>query len=263
MVERVNDSVEFGIYHKPTSTMRTITSDSHCPIQHKKAAFHSMVHRLCRIPLTVAKYQAEYEYIKETARVNGYKSEMIDKLIVKHARKVKNSNLTTFFSQPNAAENQRVSMNFVPQITNQIKTKFKHYDLEIVYKNNNKLTDMLGSTKDKIDNIEKSGIYSITCNDCKKVYYGQTKRSIATRFKDHCTYIRLNYPNKSAVAAHVLIDGHTNVDSDCVRLVKQVNDERRLDAYEAYYIQNDDNALNLDNGNIDSYLFKCVPKTTI
>lgn len=37
--------------------------------------------------------------------------------------------------------------------------------------------------------------------------------------------------------------------------MKQVNDERLLNAYESIYIMNDSNALNKDNGNIDSYLF--------
>ena len=67
--------------------------------------------------------------------------------------------------------------------------------------------------------------------------------------------IRLNQSYKSAVAAHVLIDGHTNVNKDSLKLKKQVNDCRRLDAYEAYYIQSNTNLLNCDRGNIESPLF--------
>lgn len=56
LVERENDSIEFGIYHKSSSTMRTITSNYHCPIQYNKAAYHAMVH-FCRIPMTVTKHK--------------------------------------------------------------------------------------------------------------------------------------------------------------------------------------------------------------
>ena len=98
----------------------------------------------------------------------------------------------------------------------------------------------------------------MTCNECEKKYTGQTKRSIEKRFSEHCACIRLNQAHKSAVAAHVLIDGHTNINKDCVKLKKQVNDCRRLDAYEAFYIQNDTDSLNQDNGNIESYLFAKV-----
>lgn len=34
-LNRMNENIAVGVYHKPTSTMRTITSDSHTPIQHK------------------------------------------------------------------------------------------------------------------------------------------------------------------------------------------------------------------------------------
>lgn len=48
--------------------------------------------------------------------------------------------------------------------------------------------------------------------------------------------VRLNHPHKSAVAVHILNDSHENINIGCLSLLKQVNDERRLDAYEAFYI---------------------------
>ncbi|XP_055306468.1 uncharacterized protein LOC129570775 [Sitodiplosis mosellana] len=260
-VQRIGGDLEFAVYHKPTSTMRTIKSDSHCPIQHKMAAYHSMVHRLFRLPLNIANFRNECKHIKETARVNGFDVEIVDKLIYKHGNKVRNMNLTTLFSQRDSPEKQRVSFEFVPSITNKLKQKFIEYGMEIVFRNDNKLSNLLGSTKDKIEPLKKSGIYTVTCSECKKEYTGQTKRSIEKRFGEHCACIRLNHPNKSAVAAHVLIDGHTNVNKDCVKLKKQVNDSRRLDALEAFYIQAADannQSLHQDRGNIESSLFAKV-----
>lgn len=254
-LQRVRGKIEIGIYHKPTSTLRTITSDSHCTIQHKLAAYHSFIHRLCRLPLSIANFKREYEHIKRVARANGYSENMVDNLIRKHSKKMKQSNLTTFFTQNASQDKQKVSMSFEPVITNKIKQKFKEHNLEIVFKNNNKLQNFLGSTKDKIDCLQKSGIYSVECGDCKRKYWGQTKRSIETRYKEHLSCVRLNHPYKSAVASHILIDGHENINIESVSLVKQVTDERQLDAYEAFYIQNDENALNLDRGNIESCLF--------
>lgn len=130
--------------------------------------------------------------------------------------------------------------------------------MEIVYRSEHKLSNSLGSTKDKTPQIKKSGVYVFECSECNRKYYGQTKRDIETRYNDHCQCIRLNHPNKSAIASHVLIDGHTHISKDDVKLLKQVRDERRLDAYEAYYIQRDENALNSDNGNISSCLFSLI-----
>lgn len=116
----------------------------------------------------------------------------------------------------------------------------------------------MGSTKDKTPALQKSGIYCFECSECGRKYYGQTKRSVEMRFKDHCQCIRLNHPNKSAIAAHFLYDGHENVNIECVKLLRQVKDDKRLDAYEAYHIQRDDNALNQDRGNIESPLFNLI-----
>lgn len=257
-LQKVNEKIEIAIYHKPTSTMRTITNDSFCPIQHKLAAYHSFIHRLCRVPLSIVNYMKEYEYIKKTALVNGYSVKMVENLIYKHSLKVKNSNLTTFFSQRENTQKQRVSMHFAPKITNKLKNKFRQHDYEIVYRSDNKLLNLLGTTKDKTPVLQKSGIYCYTCDECGRKYYGQTRRSIEVRFKDHCQCIRLNHPNKSAIAAHCLHDGHENVNIENLKLVRQVNDEKRLDAYEAYYIQRDVDCLNQDRGNIESPLFNLI-----
>ena len=83
------NKIDISVYHKPTSTLRFITTDSHCPIQHKLAAFHSLTYRLCKLPLSASSYKAEYEYIKKVADMNGYSDQLVDKLILKHSNKIR------------------------------------------------------------------------------------------------------------------------------------------------------------------------------
>ena len=128
----------------------------------------------------------------------------------------------------------------------------------IVYRNECKLSNLLGSTKDKLSVWQKSGIYEIECEKCERKYYGQTKRSMETRVKDHKSYIRLNQPHQSAIASHIISECGGNINNEKVKLLKQVNDSRRLDAFESYYIQCDENPLNLDGGKIVSCLFNRV-----
>jgi hypothetical protein len=52
-----------------------------------------------------------------------------------------------------------------------------------------------------------SSCRKIPC-ECGKVYIGQTGRSIDTRLKEHKRHIRLEYPNKSAVAQHSIHQEH-------------------------------------------------------
>lgn len=260
LVRNENGKIKFAVYHKPTSTKRCISADSHCPIQHKKAAFHSYVHRLCKLPLSIADYKREYEHISEIAVLNGYNARMVDDLIVQHMRQIKNSNLTTLYTQNKRLEviPKRVRFSYVPKLTNKLKTVFRRNNMEMVFANNHKLKNILGTTKDKTETLKKSGIYSVKCGDCDEVYYGQTKRSIETRFKEHNNYIKKNNCRPSALANHVLTNGHFNVCKENLKLVRQVNDERRLDAYESYHIQSDERSMNADNGNITSCLFRLV-----
>ncbi|XP_055308425.1 uncharacterized protein LOC129572488 [Sitodiplosis mosellana] len=253
-LSRVNDKIRIGVYHKETSTKRAIPNTSHCAIQHKLAGFHSMIHRLCRLPLSVADYKKEYDHIKQIAKVNGYDENLVDTIVYKHSEKVRKSNLSTLFSQKEENEHKRVSVSFVPSITNKLKSKFKEFHMQFVYKSGNKLSNLLGSTKDKTPFLKKSGVYSVKCGVCNRVYYGQTKRSVEVRVGEHCRCIKNNTPSKSAVALHALINEHYDIGIDNVSLEKQINDERRLDAYEYYYIKRDPNALNLDEGNITSSL---------
>lgn len=259
---RKEGKISIGVYHKPTSTKRIITADSNSPQQHKIAALHSMIHRLCKLPLSLQCYREEYCYIKEVAQLNGYSEDLVDNLVRKHSLKVKRANSSTLFQQHKHAtkndEKRRICVSYVPELTNKMKTVFENNGMQLVYSNVNKLKCLLGSTKDRDTDVQRSGIYSISCGNCDGVYYGQTRRNLQTRFREHSAYIAKNQESRSALAGHVLQHGHFDVSVDNLSLVKQVNDERKLDAYESYYIQSDEHALNGDNGNIVSNLFALV-----
>lgn len=263
MITRKNHRIEFSIYRKPTTTNRYITSDSFCPVQHKLAAFHSMIHRLCKLPLSITNFSNEYKHLKEIATVNGYNESIVDKLIIKHTRKIKKSNLSTLFTQnrrldENNNNTERASMTFFPSITDKLTAKFKKKNIECVFSNNGKIKNMLGTTKDKTKTNEKSGIYEVKCGNCEAKYIGQTKRSIKVRFKEHSSHIKYNRPEKSSVATHALTTNHFDLKSDNVKLLKHVTNHRRLDAYESIYIHINENLMNSDDGNIISPLFNLI-----
>lgn len=256
-----NKSIDFAVYRKSTTTNRYITSDSFCPIQHKLAAFHSMVHRMCKLPLSVTNYLNEYQHLKKVANINGYNDCMIDNLIAKHTRKIRKSNLSTLFNQhKNLQDNnsERASMTYIPSITNLLQPKLRSKRIDCVFSSNGKIKNRLGTTKDKSMLLGKSGIYQITCEDCNETYIGQTKRNIGTRFKEHTSHIKYNRPEKSSVAAHALNQNHFNIKSENVKILKHCTNPRRLDAYESVYIHSHINLINTDFGNIISPLFDLV-----
>lgn len=85
-----------------------------------------------------------------------------------------------------------------------------------------------------IENSE-SGIYEISCRDCDQKYVGQTKRSIWTRFKGHVAHLKYDRPEKSSVAQHSFDNNH-RIDVSNLKLIKNVNYNRLLDAFECIKI---------------------------
>jgi hypothetical protein len=56
-------------------------------------------------------------------------------------------------SRPNHA------ITFFPGIINKLHVVFKSHDIDIIYSNSGKLSDVLGNPKDKCNSLEKSGVY--------------------------------------------------------------------------------------------------------
>lgn len=79
--------------------------------------------------------------------------------------------------------------------------------------------------KDRIDDVDRTGIYELTCGDYGMKYYGQTRRTLSKRYKEHLDCIKLNQPRKSAFAKHALYNDNFNFSVNNIRLLKQVKDQ--------------------------------------
>jgi hypothetical protein len=78
-----------NIYRKPMATSRYIPIESHHSIQHKSAAFNSMIHRLVTTPLSLDDAATELNKIKNIAKINGYSEDFVDRIHNKHKKKEK------------------------------------------------------------------------------------------------------------------------------------------------------------------------------
>lgn len=250
-----NGKLDLAIYRKPTNVPRYIPAKSHCPVQHKKAAFNSMIFRMCQLPLSKENFNKERDYLYHTAIVNGYQKSMVDNMVTKHSKTARKNQLTSMFNTKKDREVRRVKFHFAPEITNKLKSILKKHEMQMVFGSVGKLKDIIGSTKDKTEDIKKAGIYEITCEDCSLRYYGQTKRNIDTRYKEHSAAIKFNRPEISSVAAHVLNCGHYNLTKNNLRLVKNVTNPHQLDAYESIFMHlNGDELMNTMDAPIRSPL---------
>lgn len=84
-----NGKIELDVYRKETATQRYISNDSNHHQMHRQAAFHSMIFRMCKIPLSNINYTRELNFIYDTAAINDIqKNIIIDSLVEKTKSKI-------------------------------------------------------------------------------------------------------------------------------------------------------------------------------
>ncbi|XP_053699016.1 uncharacterized protein LOC128745987 [Sabethes cyaneus] len=253
ITKKQDNTLKFGIYRKPTSTDRYITSDSNHFGAQKQAAFHSMAHRLVHIPMEEEDFIAEKENIYKAAKINGYDKQFVDRIIRVHERKKHKQNVTTL--QPERENIERISIPFYPKITNPIKNILKRHGYHAVYKSNTTIRDSLCNAKDKVPTKDRSGIYQINCKDCPSIYIGQTRRKIQARIKEHRNATENKRINDSSVAMHAISLQH-QIDWDSAKMLKNVRKSSHLNAWESMQISTAEQPLmNEDDAPIISPLF--------
>lgn len=249
MIHRKNDTIEFDIYRKPTNNNRYIMSHSNHPLVHKQATFQSMIHRLLTIPLNKQRFENELLNITNIAKLNGYSPDMVMNILKKKKVKLNRTNITTLVSDKPPLK--YIGITYDPILTKGLDSIFKKVNLIKAFKNDNSISKFLGNPKDSTPILEKSGIYQINCDTCDKLYIGQTRRQIMTRWKEHFSHIKFCRPEKSSVADHILETNH-NISIKNLSLLKTVNNKHYLDSLESIYIAKHDKhkLLNSDNGPI-------------
>lgn len=249
LILRNNEKLEFDIYRKPTHTNRFITQDSHHPPEQKRSAFNSMIYRLLNTPLSQENYNKEINYIKNVAKYNGYETKIVDNMLTKALKRNEKKKRTKL--EPIKVKKKWVSATYTKQYKDVKKTFQKNAELMVSFKAKNKIKNILGNPKTKLENTSKSGIYQIQCDSCEMKYVGQTKRNIKTRFKEHTSHITHNRPEKSAIAKHCLETDHT-ISINNTKLLKNITKSNELNAWESLFINKMDNLVNNDNGPIQN-----------
>ena len=192
--------------------------------------------------------------LKAIAVSNGYKSNLIDQIIGKGERQriSQHTNLS-----PIEDKRKYLVLPYNSNLCRGLQKIFKEVNIKLVFKPVNTLRRLLGSPKDKIEELKKSGIYLWTCENCLSGYVGQNKRNVLTRWKEHHKEYGKDSREKSSIADHALDEGHQCLESG-LKLLKEINQPSLLNAYESLFIyktkngkiNNIRNCINPNNGPI-------------
>uniref|UniRef100_A0A8D8YVM4 Reverse transcriptase domain-containing protein n=2 Tax=Cacopsylla melanoneura TaxID=428564 RepID=A0A8D8YVM4_9HEMI len=227
-VTRLGSSLEFDIYRKPTFTDCVIGKSSNVPNNIKYASFHSMLHRLISIPLSLDNYLKELGKIHTIARNNGYTIGEINNLLLKKLRKQKRERI--YARIPKDGNDNWRKLRYGNKDCIKIGNELRKVGIQPAFYNDRTIGNYLINNKPKIGKELKSGIYSIKCNDCDSTYVGMTQRALQTRISEH-----LKRP-LSHVNQHMAEQGHSFT-MDNVSLLHRGHKKWKLSCLEMLYIK--------------------------
>lgn len=249
-ISRKNNTFDFDIFRKPTTTDTIIHANSNQSWQIKMSAFHSLIHRLLSVPLSQDNYQKEVNIIKTIATNNGYSPSIINKLIRNKKHKNIQKQFYTHHTQNDCKNKKWFAINYVSGMSNKISNNFRKLGINCISVNKNNLAKVLVNNKEKSPKNQKSGIYKICCNECDATYIGQTGRSLQNRIKEHRNSILSNNRN-TGFAEHCIDNNHFFNNGD-VKLLHNIQKGKQMDYLEILAIKKSiDNKDNITNTQTD------------
>jgi hypothetical protein len=135
-------------------------------------------------------------FLKDVFKENGYNDRQIHRAL----------NRCLHLPQPDNEPHSVAFLPFVGTVFNHISRMLARHNIKSVGLPHLKLSSLLRSVKDHLG-LRTSEVYKIPC-ERSRVYIGQTGRSVDIRLKEHQRHIRLEHPDKSAVAQHSIDQGH-------------------------------------------------------
>jgi hypothetical protein len=115
-------------------------------------------------------------------------------------------NCRPHLAQLDNESNSVTFQSFVGTIFNWISRVLAQHNIRSVGLPHMKLFSLLCPVKDHLG-LRTPHVCRFPC-ECRRVYIGQTGRSLGIRLKEHQWHIRLEHPNKSAIAEHSTDQGH-------------------------------------------------------
>jgi hypothetical protein len=172
-ITKNHNGLAFEIYRKPTATDIVIPNDSCHPREHKTAAIRYYCNRMKTYKLTPENRQKERDNIWQISLSNKY-----DTSLNKFSK-----------GKGQKQDNQRhkwAKFTHVGKETRFITKLFKNTDEKIAFTTDNTTEKCLAIKQETPQNThDRSGIYQLTCPQCKMKYTGQTGKPLKVRFQEH------------------------------------------------------------------------------
>jgi len=190
-IDRKNDSsLGHKVYRKPTHTNLYLQHSSHHHPANKQSVLKSLTDR-ARTLCDQDSLQQELDFLTSVFKMNGYSPQQINRAMEQ----------TRPTSPATNKEDKPVSTAYLPYaqtIYGRLSRMLAKHNIKSVALPHRTISSYLPPFKEAIGR-RTPGIYSTPC-ECGIVYIGQSGQTIQHHIKEHSRHIKLDQPNKSAVA---------------------------------------------------------------
>lgn len=195
---RTNNTINTQWFTKSTWSERYINFRSNHPISQKKSVVIGLADRA--IALSDPEYRQDAIKKAKTALIkNNYPETFIKNIFKKRIHKFYNKNPSKTQTKTNNSQTNYIPIPYTKGLSEQLGKKFKKHDISICHKGNKLLKSNFSKLKAKTPPSKKTHvIYKIPCDNCDKVYIGQTSQHLEKRIQGH-KYDKLN---KTALTKH-------------------------------------------------------------
>jgi len=253
-VIRENGNIITNWFRKPTFSGRYINFYSNHPTQYKVNTVTNLVDQA--ILLSDERFHlTNLDIVKTILLNNGYPLTMLNRLIVKRHKYLKNKIMEGFTTSNDQLDNRSFTLTvpYTGRLSNDIRRIVKNF-VDVRFSIPKKLDTVIRKGKDKLDDCRRTEVvYQIECRDCDQVYIGQTKRHLETRVKEHKNNIKNPAGNFSVVTNHRISLQH-EFDWDKTRILHNERNRKKREIAEMFFIKKQGNNINLqkDTDNLNS-----------
>jgi len=197
-ISKNQDGLAFEIYRKPTATDIIIPSDSCHPREHKTAAIRYYRNRLEMYKLTPESRQKEKDNMQHILVNNKYNTPSIGDFNNEKRQRQKEQE----------QKQKWAKFTYIGKETKFITKLFKSTNVKTAFTTNTTIEKRLaGKQEAPQSKYDRSGVYQLTCPECKMKYTGQTGRPFRVRFQEHVRDFKYNN-NRSKFTQHLVDNKH-------------------------------------------------------
>ena len=222
-----NNKIRTTVYRKKTHTDRYLSFKSHHSAQAKRSTVMTLLKRARDVTSDRHLLKKELKHLQGVMLNNDYPTGFL-----KRCRTLKPKERSEDEHKPLST----AKLPYIEGLSEEIRRILRGFNIRTVFRTIDTLGRILTRVKDPTPPEERPGvIYKIKCI-CGDFYVGETKRTLATRIKEHKAACRLGAFERSAVAEHAWQEGH-EINWDDVEILDTAKDLQERKVKESLYIR--------------------------